>query len=228
MIAEELKPALPLLLVDDTPQNLRLASFLLKSEGLEVRTAESAEEALELLANERFSLALVDIQLPGMDGLELTRRIRDTPAWADLPVVALTAYAMRDDKERMLAAGCDGYISKPIDTRSFPQQVMEHLNLRSAASDSVMGPEIDTLRSEFLTQTRAQVHALLSLEDTALGGPDTFQALHRWAGFAGSVGLGPLTLLAQGARQFSLEPPAVRASRLRPVLTSILGLIESL
>jgi CheY-like chemotaxis protein len=127
MIANPIVPDRPLLLIDDNPENLRLEGFLLKSEGLPIRTAESAEQALDLLASGKFSLVLVDIQLPGMDGLELTRQIRNTPDLAGLPVVAVTAYSMPGDEERIREAGCDGYISKPINTRSFVGSVRAYL-----------------------------------------------------------------------------------------------------
>jgi CheY-like chemotaxis protein len=226
VIAEPFQPDPPILLIDDNPQNLRLASFLLMSEGLQVRTAENAERALELLSAETFSLVLLDIQLPGMDGLELTRRIRNTAAWSGLPIVALTAYAMRHDKERMLAAGCDGYIAKPVDTRSFTKQVLQFLNL-DAGVEAASGPEITRLRDEFLLRTRAEVRALLAIDDIDLGAPCTFAALHRWAGFAGSVGLGSVTDIALEAERLGRQASAGSGPRVRQALTSILALIES-
>jgi CheY-like chemotaxis protein len=130
MIANLIVPDQPLLLIDDSPENLRLEGFLLKSEGLPIRTAETAEQALELLGIGKFSLVLVDIQLPGMDGLELTRQIRNTPDLASLPVVAVTAYSMPGDEERIREAGCDGYISKPINTRLFVTTVRAYLQVK--------------------------------------------------------------------------------------------------
>lgn len=119
------------LVVDDHPMNLELVEALLEPEGYCVRTAASASEALGLLAGGyRPDLILMDIQMPGMDGLELTRRLRSDPARSGVRIIALTAYAMVGDEERMLAAGCDGYIPKPIDTRSFPSQLREALRSR--------------------------------------------------------------------------------------------------
>ena len=112
-------PDRSLLLVDDSPQNLRLAGFLLESAGFRVRTAASGEEALDLLAVERFTLILVDIQLPGMDGLEATRELKRDDATRAIPVIALTALAMKGDEERIRAAGCDGYIAKPMRYKEF-------------------------------------------------------------------------------------------------------------
>jgi CheY-like chemotaxis protein len=126
----------PLLIVDDNPTNLKLARVLLSSEGYEVRTAADAEAALGVLAGFRPSLILVDIQMPGMDGLELTRCLRSEPAMQGVVIVALTAYAMKGDDERMLAAGCDGYIAKPIDTRTLAQTVAGYLSKRKGTSSS--------------------------------------------------------------------------------------------
>jgi CheY-like chemotaxis protein len=100
---------------------------LLRTEGYEVRTAVDAEEALLVLESFQPRLILMDLQLPGMDGLELTRRLKAQPKHQDLIVVALTAYAMKGDEERVLAAGCDGYIAKPIDTRTLPNLVARYL-----------------------------------------------------------------------------------------------------
>ena len=117
----------PILVVDDNPQNLKLIRVLLRGEGYTVRTAADAEEALEVLEVFDPALILMDIQLPGMDGLALTRRLKDDPARCDIIVIALTAYAMKGDDEKALAAGCDGYIAKPIEIDVLPRLLREHL-----------------------------------------------------------------------------------------------------
>ena len=117
-----------ILVVDDSTDNLRLTQMLLEFEGYEVRTAEDADQALELLQNYRPELILMDIQLPGIDGLELTRRLRQIPALKTVRIVALTAYAMPRDEANALEAGCNGYITKPIDTRAFPILIRSYLN----------------------------------------------------------------------------------------------------
>lgn len=119
-----------ILLVDDSPDNLILTQFLLESEGFEVCTAGDAEQALKVLTTYRPGLILMDVQLPGMDGLELTRQLRSDPAWNDVIIVALTAYAMKRDEENALAAGCDGYITKPINTRTFASLVRDYMRAR--------------------------------------------------------------------------------------------------
>lgn len=116
-----------ILVVDDNATNLKLAQVLLEEAGFEVRTAADAEEALRDLEHVRPDLILMDVQLPGMDGLTLARRLKTDRRLRDVPVVALTAYAMKGDHERALASGCAGYISKPIDTRSFVAALRAHL-----------------------------------------------------------------------------------------------------
>jgi CheY-like chemotaxis protein len=115
------------LIVDDNLTNLKLARVLLASEGYNVATAADADEALAVLSSVHPQLILMDIQLPGMDGLELTRQIKSDPATGDIVIVALTAYAMKGDETKALDAGCDGYIPKPIDTRSLPGIVAGYL-----------------------------------------------------------------------------------------------------
>jgi two-component system, cell cycle response regulator DivK len=121
-----------ILVVDDNPTNLKLARVVLASEGLEVRTAVSAEDALKVLDSFRPHLILMDRQLPGMDGLELTKQLKADPNRRDIIVLALTAYAMKGDMEKALAAGCDGYVSKPIDPPTLCSVVEHHLKLKSA------------------------------------------------------------------------------------------------
>ena len=108
------------LIVDDNPMNMKLVRVLMTGEGYEVRTAADALEALDILKEWRPLLILMDIQLPGIDGLELTRRLKADSATDQIIIIGLTAYAMKGDEERILAAGCDAYIAKPIDTRTLP------------------------------------------------------------------------------------------------------------
>ena len=117
----------PILIVDDNPVNMKLIRVLLSGEGYEVRTASNATETLDLLNGFRPVLILMDIQLPGIDGLELTRRLKSSPSTRDIPVLGLTAYAMKGDEERILAAGCDAYLSKLIDTRALPGVIKKWL-----------------------------------------------------------------------------------------------------
>ena len=112
-----------ILLVEDNPVNRRLAEFLLRSQGYQVRAATTAQEAFDIIKAERPDLILMDVQLPGMDGLEATKKLKEEPTTRDIPVVAVTSYAMKGDREKALAAGCAGYITKPIDKDTFIREV---------------------------------------------------------------------------------------------------------
>jgi CheY-like chemotaxis protein len=125
----------PILIVDDNPLNLKLAKVILVSEGYDVKTAIDAEEALHMLESLTPALILMDLQLPRMDGLELTRQIKADPTRQGIVIIALTAAAMKGDDERVLAAGCDGYMSKPIDTDALGKMVARYL-AESAARKS--------------------------------------------------------------------------------------------
>lgn len=119
-----------ILLVEDNLVNRRMAEFLLKARGLVIIEAVNGMEAVERARSERPDLIIMDLQLPGMDGLEATRIIKADPELRHIPVVAMTAYAMSGDRERVLAAGCDGYITKPIDTKEFPLTILRYLAAR--------------------------------------------------------------------------------------------------
>jgi two-component system cell cycle response regulator DivK len=107
------------LIVEDNPANMSLATFLLQSAGYSVLSATDAEAGLTLAREQRPDLILMDIQLPGMDGLTATMQLKGDDATRAIPVVALTALAMKGDEERIRAAGCDGYIAKPIRYKEF-------------------------------------------------------------------------------------------------------------
>ncbi|MFN7954294.1 MAG: response regulator [bacterium] len=115
------------LLVEDQPLNRELATDLLEIAGFTVCQAESGERAIQVARAESPGIILMDISLPGMDGLAATRILRADPRFRSVPIVALTAHAMKGDEDRALNAGCDGYITKPIETASFAQRVTEIL-----------------------------------------------------------------------------------------------------
>jgi two-component system cell cycle response regulator DivK len=115
------------LVVEDNPANMTLATFLLKSAGYAVLSATDAEAGLALARTEQPDLVLMDIQLPGMDGLEACAILKRSEATRDIPVIALTALAMKGDEERIRAAGCDGYIAKPLAYREFLATVAARL-----------------------------------------------------------------------------------------------------
>lgn len=115
------------LIVDDNLMNLELVSFLLQADGIEVVSVPDAHSALRDIRAVQPDLILMDIQLPDIDGLTLTRQLKTDPSTRHIAVVALTAYAMKGDEARMLDAGCDGYIAKPIEIGSFTTTIRNHL-----------------------------------------------------------------------------------------------------
>ncbi|HEV7428025.1 MAG TPA: response regulator [Thermoanaerobaculia bacterium] len=122
---------LRILIVDDNKTNLKLASDVLAFDGYEILNAMDAESAQEIIRNTPPDLILMDIALPGMDGLTLTRLLKADEATRNIVVVALTAFAMKGDDARARDAGCDGYITKPIDTRTLPDAVAGYLRARA-------------------------------------------------------------------------------------------------
>ncbi len=123
-----------ILVVDDNPTNLKLVCEVLEFEGYEILKANDAEEALQIIKQRPPKLVLMDIALPGMDGLTLTRKLKAEEKTKDLVIIALTAFAMKGDEQTARDAGCDDYITKPIDTHGLPALVAGHL-LRVARRD---------------------------------------------------------------------------------------------
>jgi two-component system cell cycle response regulator DivK len=122
-VSVEEATGLNILVVEDNPANLMLAGAVLRRAGHRITEARSAEEAVERLRVATPDLILMDVQLPGEDGLELTRRLKQAPTTRDVIVIALTAHAMKEDRDRALGAGCDGYIAKPINTRTLADEI---------------------------------------------------------------------------------------------------------
>src|SRR5690349_17617790 len=125
----------PILVVEDNEMQSKLVSFLLQEAGHTVQAAACAEEALEMLRSFSPDLILMDLDLPGMDGLELTRTLRRDPAHSMRPIISLTAYTDPSDLEKAREAGCNGNISKPIDTETFTRQVRHYLNRTTVPAD---------------------------------------------------------------------------------------------
>jgi two-component system cell cycle response regulator DivK len=111
------------LIIEDNPRNLKLARDILTHAGFETLEAPNAQDGLALARSRHPGVVLMDVQLPDMDGVEALGRLRSDPMTRDIPVVAVTAFAMRDDRARLLAAGFDDYVEKPLDIREFPRQV---------------------------------------------------------------------------------------------------------
>jgi CheY-like chemotaxis protein len=117
----------PILIIEDNGQNLYLFSYIFKKHGYEVAQARDGREGIELAGRVHPALILLDIQLPVLDGYAVARELRNNPVLADVPIIAVTSYAMAGDRERILAAGCTAYIEKPIDPDRFMSQVEPYL-----------------------------------------------------------------------------------------------------
>jgi two-component system cell cycle response regulator DivK len=114
-----------IVIIEDNEKNLKLVRDVLQFRGYRTLEAASAEDGLTLVLEQRPDLILMDIQLPGTDGVEALRRLKASPATASIPVIALTAFAMKDDRQRFLEAGFDGYLDKPINIKTFPDQMRQ-------------------------------------------------------------------------------------------------------
>ena len=223
----------PILVVDDTPVNLKLTRILLLNEGYKVLTAASAEEALELLRGYRPQLILADIQLPGIDGLEMTRRIKQDQATRDIIVVALTAFAMKGDEQKAIEAGCDGYITKPIDTRTLGQRIRGLLDSRGDAQGPVSLPAADSgepermssgelaaLRRRFLEEGQEKSRQLLLDLDGQFNAYNAGRDVHQWIGTGGLLGYTAISRLAREVEGLLQERP-LDTAQVRESLTNL-------
>jgi two-component system, cell cycle response regulator DivK len=218
----------PILVVDDTPVNLKLTRILLVNEGYKVLTAGTAEEALELLRSFHPQLVLTDVQLPGMDGLELARRIKQDPAMHDVIVVALTAFAMTGDERKALDAGCDGYITKPIDTRTLGSRLRGYLDKRTqeppppASQSRSALPESETqgLRRAFLAEGQEKSRQMLLAMDGSFSADEVGRAAHQWIGAAGLLGYDAIARLCREVEATLFEKPLDNA-QLRETLANL-------
>jgi CheY-like chemotaxis protein len=221
----------PILIVDDTPVNLKLTRMLLVNEGYSVVTASSAEEALELLRSYRPRLILADIQLPGMDGLEMTRLIKKDEATRGIAVVALTAFAMKGDEQKAMEAGCDGYITKPIDTRTLGERIRQLLSVRGEPSKAAVLPpteeevipaaEMKVLRHRFLQEGQERTRQMLVDLDDEFHSREAARAVHQWVGTAGYLGYMPLARQAREVEALLRDRP-VDAAQVRESMTNLL------
>ena len=127
-----------ILIIEDNEQSLYLFTFMLEKHGYEVIQTLDGEEGIEKACRERPALILLDIQLPDMDGYEVARQLKKKPESRHIPIVAVTSYAMVGDRERILAAGCAGYIEKPINPETFMTAVEQHLPARPSGEGGVL------------------------------------------------------------------------------------------
>ena len=116
-----------ILIVEDNPLNMKLLEMVLRAKNYTLLKATNGEEALDMALRAQPDLIIMDIQLPKINGLEVTRKLRETPAFNRTPIIGVTAYAMKGDKEKVIESGCDAYLSKPINTRELPEVIAEML-----------------------------------------------------------------------------------------------------
>jgi len=204
------------LIVDDTPVNLKLVRVLLTRQGFDVRTANTAEEALELVQSFRPRLVLADVQLPGMNGLEMTRRIKSDPATRDTIVLALTAFAMKGYEQRAFDAGCHGYITKPIDTRTFPALIRKYMSGVDETSNGIPqnGSDEAFLRQGFLAEGIQQSGRLIATLSSRFDPAEALAVAHRWTATAATLGY---TEISQNAQK--LETLLTQKNPASPVQT---------
>ena len=119
-----------ILIVEDSPLNRKLVTAILRPRGYNLLIAVDGEQAIEIATREQPDLILMDMQLPKVSGYEATKTLKSQPETKNIPIVALTAHAMENERERAMTARCDGYITKPIDTRAFPDMIRQYLDLR--------------------------------------------------------------------------------------------------
>src|ERR1051326_754226 len=156
-----------ILVIEDNPTNLQLVMYLLQAFGHAVRGAKEGAEGIELARRERPDIILLDIHMPRMDGYEVARRLRADPQSRDISIVAVTALAMVGDREKLMDAGFDGYISKPIDPETFPGKVQEFLQQPASPRCHVRGQENDTCQVTSEVAPRAEKRGIFLFVDNS-------------------------------------------------------------
>ena len=207
-----------IVVVDATPVNLKLTDILLRKEGYKVHTTTDAEQALTLLGSARPDMMLVEMQLPGMSGLELTRRIKQDARTRHIVVVALTAGGAKGDDDQAIQAGCDGCISKPIETLTLARRVREYLEQRAAQAPPLEEPaaehprgfpggitlspsELESVRRRFLEEGAVQCRRLLESLDRPFDIPESLRLARGWVEAAHALDYAVLAILAGEAEK---------------------------
>ena len=205
MPTKELVKNKAILIVDDNQMTVNLIRTVLSGEGYDLRAAFNADEALNALDTFKPGLILMDIQLPGKSGLELTRELRANPEMNSTSIIALSASGVKDEEQSFLSAGCDGYIGKPIDTSTFPETIRSLLDKESRTAPRVDGDVTDLLRgarNNFITESLAELTEWLS-PDSKADKNGLLRMLDRWAGVAGTLGMQGVTDQARKLEYYS-------------------------
>ena len=222
-------PGAPILVVDDSRVNLKLMRLLLTFEGFDVRTSERAEEALQMLDSFRPALVLTDIQMPGMDGVEMTRRIKGDRRTSGIKVAALTASPSKLDNQRAIEAGCEDYISKPVNTSILAARLRGLLGENPVARSATAlpapkpnspAPDVGTLRLRFLREGANLSRDFLESLDGRLDSMQRSGQMHEWARSGETLEFPAIAKLAQSGEQLLAESP-LRTEALRECLTDL-------
>jgi len=225
-------PCESILIVEDNAINVKLARLLLAKEGYEVRSAGDSVEAFEALLSFRPSLILMDIQLPGMDGLELTRRLKQGPETKDAIIIALTAYAMKGDEEKARAAGCDGYITKPIDTRTFVEQIRQYLG-KTAPTPTPRAQSGDPndllreLRNGFIAEGEESSRRIADADPSGFDLDALRRVVHHWIGIGGTLGFPQVTASARELEEVLNTQPVAWQQRVAGGFAGMRRLFEA-
>jgi DNA-binding response OmpR family regulator len=212
-----------ILVVDDSAVNLKLAAAVLRSDGYRVLLASSAEQAIMTLRTTVPDLVLVDVQLPGMSGLALTRQIREDARTREVIVVVLTASTAPECEQQAYEAGCDGFICKPIDTRTLGPRLRNFLEGGLAMPESIAeesrptsglalaGPEMESVRRSFLVDGLRQVRRMLEFSGSEMDANTVARQFHQWIGSAGALGYLELAEQARAAEALLGQPSWTKA-----------------
>lgn len=190
-----------MLVVDDNPVNLKLTTTLIARLGCQITGEASAEGALERIGSFRPHLIVTDVQLSGMDGLELARRVKEKAEWRRIQVIVLTASPSAEEEARALAIGCECYLAKPVEVRTFPGLIRSFLERAAEPAPAGELGTVESLRQEFLREGTAECQRLLGQLSEAgaaqLDWERLGKALHRWAGVGGTLGFPEITQKAR-------------------------------
>jgi DNA-binding response OmpR family regulator len=232
-----------ILVIDDSVVVLKLTAAALRQDGYRVHLASTAEQALLVLPTMTPALILVDIQLPGMNGLEFTRRVKESPRTKDVPVVALTGLDARETEQLAYHAGCDGFISKPVDTVALGSRIRAFLLKPAspapfaefsaslpappaAAEFAFTGPEVNGLRRKFLTESHREVRRILEFLNVRLDSDAAARQFHQWIGSAGALGYPAIAERSRAAAAV-LKKPGWTTTELRLQLEALLQALAS-
>ncbi len=234
-----------ILVVDDVPVNLKLTDILLRREGFQVHTTQDAEQALSLLRGFHPDLMLVDVELPGMDGLSLARRVKQDPSTRDIVVVALSGRASTGDDQKALEAGCDAYITKPVDSATLVSSIRRQLERKPRAAvlppfpqpeplpaapagdaGSADDEDLETLRRRFLEESILQCRQMLESLNKNFDVAKSARLFHQWVGAAGILGYRRVSDLA-GRAEEALNSGLLDRTYLRELISDlVLGFAE--